>query len=47
MREVISTREDAQAVLEGGVGLLEARATFYDDVWLAIPENRDIARKRA
>lgn len=47
LRQVVHTREDAQAVLEGGVSLLEARAVFYDDVWNNISENAEFNMRLA
>jgi pyrroloquinoline quinone (PQQ) biosynthesis protein C len=47
MAEIIKTREDAQAVLEGGLSLLDARADFYDAVWQAVQELSEPKKKRA
>ncbi|MEK8089326.1 iron-containing redox enzyme family protein [Thermithiobacillus plumbiphilus] len=38
VRDLVRSREDAKALFEGGMSLLDARARFYDDVWGAVQE---------
>lgn len=38
VREITRTREDAQALLKGGMSILDARTRFYDDVWDAVQD---------
>lgn len=43
MRELLSTADDAEALLNGGVALLDARAGVYDGIWRAMQENEAVA----
>jgi pyrroloquinoline quinone (PQQ) biosynthesis protein C len=47
VRDLVRTREDAKALLEGGMSLLDARARFYDDVWEAVQEMAEPQRLSA
>ena len=38
VQEILHTREDAQALMDGGMSLLDARARFYDDVWSVVQD---------
>lgn len=47
MRPFVQSRENARAILRGGLGILEARSVFYDDVWASVLESEKYRSRRA